>query len=679
MQNEARVPQERGLFVFCGGEQGMAVTGASYRREIDGLRAIAVLGVVLFHAGVPGLSGGFAGVDVFFVISGYLITLLLLREWRERGAIDLPGFYARRIRRLLPALWLLIAVTLVAAMALLPAGPPMQGMLDSAIASLLFVANFHFAANSGGYFDGPSEEMPLLHLWSLSVEEQYYFVVPLAMILVLRRWPRTWRAWLAIASVASFLFAELALRSTPSTAFYQMPARFWELGVGGLIAGCAPGRLGARWPARLFAAGVVLTLAAMCATGPGHFPGAGALPAVIGAALILHALNDSERLGVCGRLLASRPMVAIGLISYSLYLWHWPLLAFDRATAVSPSSLSYRLGLCAVAMVLAWGSYRFVETPFRRSTLRWPRFGVLAGGAVVSLMLMGAAWGLKPAQDGPPSPAETLAWTTRLDHPANMDRCHVSLADEVVQLPGTDCRSDPARSPDVVIWGDSHALAWQPLAWEIARSQGGSAIGFTLDSCPPVTDYARFRADFPQHEAHCRRFNALVMDYISSHRVKTLIMSGRWPAYFPSFDDEGTTRGKTAPGGDEAMATGLAKALADVAWRVDRVLLVAAPPQLRDAAPKCIAAGQLAACATPRVEYDRMTARSRRLLVDMAARHPNVTVIDPADFFCDSLECPVLKDGRGLFWDDDHVATSAATAFAREYLRAPERWAKARR
>ena len=124
------------------------------------------------------------------------------------------------------------------------------------------------------------------------------------------------------------------------------------------------------------------------------------------------------------------------------------------------------------------------------------------------------------------------------------------------------------------------------------------------------------------------------------------------------------------------MATGLAKALADVAGRVDRVLLVAAPPQLRDAAPKCIAGGQLSACTTPRSEYDRMAARSRRLLLELAARHPNVTVVDPADFFCNALECPAMKNGRALFWDDDHVATTAARAFAREYLREPERWVK---
>jgi len=651
------------------------VTGIAYRHEIDGLRAIAVLGVVLYHAGVPGLSGGFAGVDVFFVISGYLITSLLLREWRERGAIDLIGFYARRVRRLLPALWLVIATTLVAAMVLLPAGPPMREFLDSSIAALLFVANFHFAANSGGYFDGPADEMPLLHLWSLSVEEQYYFVLPILLVLVLWRWPRAWRTWLVVASVASFLYAEYLLRTVPSGAFFQMPARFWELGVGGWIAGCKPGRLAPRWPPRLLAAGLLLALAALFVTLAEHFPGAGALPAVIGAALVLYALHDSDRLGTCGRLLASRPLVAVGLVSYSLYLWHWPLLAFDRAMAVEPSSLATRLGLCVVALALSFCSYRYVETPFRRTILRRPRLGVLVGGSLVSMMLMGASWGLR-SDLAATSPAEDLAWKAGMDRPQNMARCHLDLGEDVARLPGKECSSDPSREPDVVVWGDSHALAWQPLAWEVARAHGGSAIGFALDSCSPAADYARFRADFPGHQAACRRFNKMAIEYVATHRVATLIMSARWLMLFQPSQD-GRTRGELPSQADaDELVTALDRALAHVAPRVDRIVLMAPPPQLRDAAPKCIAQSRPDACAVTRAQYDRMAEHSRQVLMRLAARYSNVTVVDPADFFCDSLECPVMKDGHALFWDDDHVSATAARAFARVYVQNPQRWVK---
>ncbi len=651
------------------------MTALTYRREIDGLRAIAVLAVVLYHAGVPIPSGGFVGVDVFFVISGYLITSLLLREWQQHGRIDLIGFYARRVRRLLPVLWLVVATTLLAAMVLLePAGPAMQGVLDSTAASLLFVANFYFAANSGGYFDGPADEMPLLHLWSLSVEEQYYFVVPLALIAVLWRWPHAWRTCLVIASIASFAFAEWAVQHVPSMAFYQMPARFWELGVGGWIAGSAPSRLGQRWPARLFAFGCVLTLAAVVWTPATHFPGVGALPAVVGAGLVLYALNDSDRLGTWGRVLASPAMVGVGLISYSLYLWHWPLLAFDQAVNVEASSLATRLGLCALAVALSWVSYRFVEMPFRRSSLRWPRAVVLSGAGIVSLALMGATWGLRPAPSVQPSPAESLAWATRLDHPSNMDRCHLNLNDDEVRLREAECRSDTTKPPNVLIWGDSHALAWQPLAWELARARGGSAVSFTLDSCPPVVDYSSYRADFPMHRDHCRRFNDQVLDYIAAHRIDTLIMNGRWLVYLEAAGPESLRLGHAPRHVADTLAVGLDQALARVSSQVGQVIILAPPPQLRDNAPKCIASGQVEACAMPRPEYDRRAENPRRLLHALAAKYHNLTVVDPADFFCNAQQCPVMRDGYALFWDDDHVASRAARAFAKAYVADPARW-----
>lgn len=647
------------------------MAGIAYRREIDGLRAIAVLAVVLYHAGVPGLAGGFVGVDIFFVISGYLITSLLLREWRQHGRFDLMAFYARRVRRLLPALWLVIAATLVASMVLLqPMGSQMQGVLDSSIASLLFVANFHFAASSGGYFDGPAEEMPLLHLWSLSVEEQYYLVLPLALLLALRC-RASWRHWLAGATIASFLLAEYWLRAAPSDAFYGMPARFWELGVGGLIAGLPPGRLDKRWASRLMFIGVLVTLAAVVTTQRGHFPGAGALPAVIGAGLVLWAVNDSERLGFAGRLLGSPPMVRVGLISYSLYLWHWPLLAFDRALAVEPSPLIGRLALCAVAVVLAWASYRWVEVPFRRSMVTASHARAIAFGAVASMALVAMAWGLRPTHST--TPLEELVWATSQDHPDNMARCHLEAEDEVVRLPGHSCWSDAAHRPDVVIWGDSHALAWQPFAWEIAKSQQQSAVGFTLDSCPPVVDFDIHRPDVPLHRERCRRFNDLVMDYLDNQRVQTLIVGGRWLVYFNA---EGRNGDADSRPDREALRDGLDRALARVSSRVERIIVIAPPPQLRDSAPKCIGNQQLEQCAMPRAEYERMAARPRQMLMQLASRYPNVTIIDPAGFFCDTQECPVMRGGRALFWDGNHVATTAARAFAREYLREPERWVK---
>jgi peptidoglycan/LPS O-acetylase OafA/YrhL len=642
------------------------MAGLSYRREIDGLRAIAVLGVVLYHAGIPALAGGYVGVDVFFVISGYLITSLLLREWRQSGRIDLPAFYARRVRRLMPAMWLVMACTLLAAMVLFPpGGSQMQGVLASTLASLVFAANLYFSANSGGYFDAPTAEMPLLHLWSLSVEEQFYLLFPLVLIALLRWWPRRCVAILSVACIASLALAEVWLRIHPAVAFYQMPARFWELAVGGVIAVRAPGSQ--RWSSKLVALGVLITALAIALPLATHFPGLGALPAVLGAGLVLYGSHSGGPLGVAGAFLSARPMVAMGLISYSLYLWHWPLLAFDRALNIEDSPLSHRLGLCVAAVFIGWASYRFVETPFRRGAVRSPG-RVLWMGAAASIVLAAAALFIRPAASS--SAAEELAWATQNDQPENVSRCHFKLGDEIAGLRQSACASDPSRVADTVIWGDSHALAWQPFAWELARARGGGAVSFTMDACPPVENYDVDRADYPGHRGQCRRFNALVLEYLSTHRIRTLVINGRWLRHFAG----GSCAVDVARNDGCRVAEGFEQSLAIASRSADSVMLMVPTPELRASAPKCIASGQLDRCAATRAEYDQAVAHVRERLLTLAAKHANVIVIDPAEFFCDSTRCPVMKGRYALFWDDDHVSSTAARAFARVYLDDQARW-----
>ena len=351
-----------------------------YRRDIDGLRAIAVLAVVAYHAGLGG--AGYVGVDVFFVISGYLITSLLLQEHAATGTIDLLAFYARRVRRIVPAAVLVVLATLGATMALLSAGQVAE-TANSAGAALVFVANVYFQVNSGGYFDGPAERLPLLHLWSLSVEEQFYLAWPALLLLT-----RSRKAFVVLA-LASLALAEFWIARGSDAAFYQTPARFWELAAGGIVA-ASPARALPRWA---LPAGLVATLAA-CVVALPHFPGLGALPAVLGASLLIAAVHG----GASNAFLASRPMVGIGLVSYSLYLWHWPLLALYRATTIE-QALPVRLALCAVALLLAIATWRYVEQPFRR--MRWPEARTVGVGAALSLVLAlgacGYAWPCRTA------------------------------------------------------------------------------------------------------------------------------------------------------------------------------------------------------------------------------------------------------------------------------------------
>ncbi|UNK48988.1 acyltransferase [Lysobacter sp. S4-A87] len=623
------------------------------------MRAIAVVAVVLYHAGIEGLAGGFVGVDIFFVISGYLITALLLRE-HERGSISLVQFYARRARRILPVLWLVTASTVAAAMVLLSVQEKAD-VLDSGMASLAFIANFHFLYNSGGYFGLPADGLPLLHLWSLAVEEQFYLVWPLLMIACLRWSPRRLASMTILCIGASLLVAEFWLASDPERAFYLMPARFWELAVGCLIATRPTATLRGRVPSLLATSGLTVMVASLFMSPVPHFPGLGALPAVAGAALLILALHDSTDIGRAGALLRSRAMVFFGLISYSLYLWHWPLLAFDSLLSVQDSSLVVRLGLCGVATTLAWASYRFVEGPVRKGPFHGVR--AIGGSAAISAALIVLAFGLKyqlPAATADP------AVVASTDYPTNIANCHFGFGMEIRQLPAKPCYSDPGKPPQVVIWGDSHALAWQPFAWELANRLGVSAVGFTLDSCPPVDGYSHVDGRFPTQFKQCRRLNELVLEHVAGRQLDTIIMNGRWVSYFPEVPDDRFSRAESV-----AIADGLERSVQVASRHARRVLIFLPSPQIRDNSAKCISLHRLEACAASREEFDRSSARARALLKGLAARYQNVTLVDPADFLCDGGTCPVMKDGYALYWDSHHVSSTAARAFARAYLDSP--------
>lgn len=644
------------------------MSALQYKREIDGLRAIAVLGVVLFHAEPTWLPGGFLGVDVFFVISGYLITSLLLLEHRRSGTLDLTAFYARRMRRLLPALGVMVLATVLAGLWLIP-DDAQRDLLRSAAASLLFLGNVYFQANTGDYFDTPTDEVPLLHLWSLGVEEQFYLVLPLLLLWMARRGTRGLVNVLVGASVVSLLLAEHWIQIRPSIAFYQMPARFWEFAAGALVAIAPRERLRPQVATALAWTGLGTVIAAMAVGSPMHFPGVGALPVVLGSAVLVWSLHDGARLSGACALLGARPMVFVGMVSYSLYLWHWPLLAILRVTTFEPS-LAARLGACAVAIVLAWASHRYIETPFRRrplgSTSQRRTVALGAGAsAALALALAGTGQVLRPA----PLPTPTGPQTTALDRPTNMHTCHFGLDADIDHLQPVACNSDPAKPASIILWGDSHAVAWQPFAWSVATASATAAASFTLDSCPPISNFDTWRADFPKHRDNCRRFNALATDYVRRKAPDEVILAGRWLLYFQTRPANGMR-----PQSPESFEQGISQAVDEIAPHTKKVVLMGPLPALEAPAPRCLSAPDAPRCAMPRQEYDRLAARVWGAFRKIASRHPNVELIDPADFFCGAERCPAARDGYALFWDTNHVSTHAARQFARMYLADPARW-----
>ena len=466
-----------------------------YRSDIDGLRAIAILGVVAYHVGIPGITGGFAGVDVFFVISGYLITQLLARELAASGSVSLANFYARRMRRILPALVVVVLASVAASCVLQPIAER-QELARSALAAMAFVANYFFMSLSGGYFDGAAELKPLLHLWSLSVEEQFYVVWPLLLLAISRAahrqvHRRRMRYAIGAIVIGSFAWsAWLVDHDLPAT-FFSAPARAWELGIGALLAlGPEPGSDRPKLRRIAAAGGALLVLAAFTLLQSAtRFPGPAALPAVLGAALLIWG-NGRPSTTLLYRSLTSRPMVAIGLTSYGWYLWHWPILSLLRGATLMRAGVGSAFIAALLAYVLAALSLKYIEMPWRRgafvrgtpptTVLRW---GVACMAAIAVVASGTWAW----ATYGPRSAREQLAARVDGDKPADANYdCLLQPDTWTGTLPLEECRFGAAGEVDLVLWGDSHAMALAPIVLAMQHSGTSAFLQLTMGNCLPL-------------------------------------------------------------------------------------------------------------------------------------------------------------------------------------------------
>jgi peptidoglycan/LPS O-acetylase OafA/YrhL len=427
-----------------------------YRADIDGLRAVAVLAVLGFHAFAPWVPGGFVGVDVFFVVSGFLITGIVFNEL-EAGSFRLSSFYARRARRILPALVVVIAVVYGAGWAVLLRSE-LEELERHVLGAALFASNFLLWSETG-YFDTAAEVKPLLHLWSLGIEEQFYLVWPL-LLAALRRWRLLW-ATLALMAM-SLAWNAVTVLTEPAAAFYLPHQRVWELLVGALLA-LVVRRHGAstpvRSPALLSALGLLLIATSVVGIDAHQrFPGLAAVPAVLGTALVILAGSQAwpNR-----RMLSAPGLVWIGLISYPLYLWHWPLLSFARILEGREPDITNRIALIASAFVLASLTYRFVEMPFRYGRLRaqsvrLPLRAMALAGALGLTAFDGDGM-LMPAHGvtGEPGQRRFHEFVEKTFHPC----ADPTLAAEAPKWRGyVRCRqSKPGTQVDVALVGDSHA------------------------------------------------------------------------------------------------------------------------------------------------------------------------------------------------------------------------------
>ncbi len=525
-----------------------------YRPDIDGLRALAVLAVVFFHAGF-GCPGGYVGVDVFFVISGFLITSLIWKDL-ESGRFTFVNFWERRARRIVPALVVVTLATLLAGwFVLLPVD--FKDLGRAAAAQAVFAANLHYWQVSG-YFAGAADEKPLLHTWSLAVEEQFYLVVPFLLWGLHRsgrlRRRRSIGLGLAGAFVASFGLSVYGVAHHREATFYFLPTRAWELLIGAMVAFLpdAPPFLDRR-PVREACAwtGLALVLVPIFTYTPQTpFPGLGALPPCLGASLLIWANRRPEQGAptVLNALLSVRPVVAVGLISYSLYLWHWPLIAFGHYLALTPLSLGYRLLILGGGFALGVLSWRFVETPFRVRTLGASRSSMFAFAGVGLAAVLGAGLLCVFAQGFPHrlSPqAQAFANAKTGQTFTNLTTDDIR-AGRLVRLGATD----PTLRPAVLVWGDSHAWAALPAVDAFLKERGLSGRAALHSLTAPLLGWYRVREFGLSRDAI--PYNDAVFANVQSQRIPVVLLVASWTGYL---DENGHDTGNAVPLDTALLAT----------------------------------------------------------------------------------------------------------------------------
>lgn len=651
---------------------GLARPAFAYRADIDGLRALAVMPVLLYHAGFSAFGGGFVGVDVFFVISGYLITSIILEDL-EAGRFSILSFYERRIRRIFPALFtVLLACTVVAGLILLP--DDLKDFGQSVAAATLFGSNILFWEETG-YFAGAADEKPLLHTWSLAVEEQFYVVFPLVLLMLARSGRRCVAATAAIL-LLSLGLAVWAVPNAPEAAFYLAPMRAWELMLGALLAmgvPPAPARPWVRDGLSLLGLGLIVW-SVLSFSAETAFPGLGALPPCLGAALVIHAGAGGQSLA--GRMLSWRPIVLTGLVSYSLYLWHWPLLVFAELLALRELGTAEAIGVLLLSGLLATLAWRYVEQPFRRrGFLSRPRLFAGAGLAMASALAAGAFLHLT---DGLPSrlPDEVarLAAGARDRNPNRRDCFEPSI--EAVRS-GDLCRigAEGEMPPTFILWGDSHAEAISAAVGSVAARAGRVGVFAGGAGCPPLLG-VQPKGNDAQSVRQCPAFNDAVLELVRRSRIDTVILAAHW-AWYATGERYGREAERSvwlveqetdpaAPSSNEAaFRLGLERTAITLRAAGKRVVIVAPVPEVGTTVPGTLAlAAWMGRDLDIRPARDAFEARNAVPLAAMAdlAGRSLATVLYPHAALCDAAACAVESGGRALYSDDNHLSLHGAAA-----------------
>ncbi len=653
---------------------------AKYRPDIDGLRAVAVIPVVLFHSKISLFGGnlfpgGFVGVDIFFVISGYLISTILLGDITS-NKFSILKFYERRIRRIFPALFaVLLFATGAAFVILLPgSGREMDYFGTHLFGATFFYANYQFMSEAG-YFAAAAEDNPLLHLWSLAVEEQFYIVFPVYLYLV----SRFFRDRLGIVTMAvllvSLVYSIDLVRVDANAAFYSTPARAWELMLGAMLAifprqGPMDQRL-----AQLFTAtgigfiiySIVFFSEAM------RFPGAAALLPCAGAALILYAGQTNETWA--GKILSTNAFRFPGLISYSLYLWHWPVLVFYRLYAITPLSQMEIALLIGVMLAAAWVSWKYVEAPFRTRNVLAKRNPLFAAGA--GMMLVSAACGaLIGYGDGLPGrlPDQVIRiLEAKTDWP-KIERCEIVIPEEAGKA-GLQTRicmigaHNPGKAT-FAVWGDSHAESMTPGIDVAAKRAGAKGILFNRHGCPPLLGYDMLGND----NEGCPASAAAAVAHLAGHpEISHVFLVSRWAFYAEGvgyknelssqgFARDSLTKSVSVMENRKVFERAFERTLAQLQSLGRQVTVVTSTPEMGWNIPDIIARARIfnrdLEFNLSEKEYKDRQAFVTEVFDNNKDRY-NLIFIRPDEKMCGDEYCVVSDETElPIYIDDDHITNS---------------------
>lgn len=653
------------------------MTANAYRPELDGLRALAVLAVIVYHTGFDLLPGGFLGVDVFFVLSGYLITGIVWDGLAQSG-FSLTHFYARRARRLLPALTLVCLATAgLGWLVMIPSDNLSLG--ESLLAVATFTANLYFA-NTTGYFERSVEYLPLLHTWSLAVEEQFYFVYPLLLLALYRLGRGLTLFVLCLLLIGSLLWAEYQSAHAPVHNFFLITGRAWELTLGAILAlPFVAARLSAideRYRTALGSGGIFLILASFVMLSDDvPLPGLATLPATLGAALVIACVHPAAG---AGRVLSHPWAVAIGLSSYSAYLWHQPLFAFTQTLYFGAPPAGFVIGVAVGSLFLARLTTAWVENPCRRWQRTWLTDGrvVLMGFVLLSLIAVVGLRVMVSAGNELTRRSELLGEIANLGPSGNFGlgfQC-----EGVHRLPQDRGECVSAPDPDVILWGDSFAMH---LAQGL-QAAGVRFFQYTASACAPGLFHSPFLGgDYTlKWSQYCFSFNQALLDYLEINpNIKTIILAATFRQYaFEKFFHPDA--GAFSPTDDERVAS-LRDTIDVLKARGLRVVLVVPPPQAPFDLGRCAYAyfqkrsgesgeGGESGGTTDSGDacgFDYQASTPAIAFVRRFAATEGIPVIDLPTALCPDGRCQTIIDGVPMFVDHQHLSPAGSELLARRF------------